>query len=124
MDEASTLLGNLATAAILAIVGAAAIKEGYYGVVVTEEQRRAAWRTMFPDDPAPEFVPFDLAGLTYREKQLLPLLAAGTPTRVMAQRLGLSEKTVRNYLTNLYAKLGATDRATGALAAREAMDHH
>jgi DNA-binding CsgD family transcriptional regulator len=122
VDEASTLLGNLATASILATVGAAAIKEGYYGVAVTEEQRRAAWRTMFPDDPPPEAVPFDLQGLTYREKQLLPLLAAGTPTRVMAQRLGISEKTVRNYLSGLYAKLGANDRATGALAARDALD--
>ena len=41
---------------------------------------------------------------------------------VMAKRLGISEKTVRNYLTSLYARLGASDRATGALAARQAMD--
>ncbi len=122
VDEASTLLGNLSTAAILAIVGAAAIREGYYGVVVTDEQRREAWRALFPDDPTPEPVPFDLEGLTYREKQLLPLLASGTPTAAMAQRLGITEKTVRNYLTNLYAKLGASDRATGALAARDAIN--
>lgn len=121
-DEASMLLGNLSTAAILAIVGTAAIKEGYYGLVVTDGQRREAWRALFPDDPTPEPVPFDLEGLTYRERQLLPLLASGTSTVAMAQRLGISEKTVRNYLTNLYAKLGATDRATGALAARDAMD--
>jgi DNA-binding CsgD family transcriptional regulator len=117
VDDASALMGNVATAAILAIVGAAAIKEGYYGVAVTEEQRRAAWRTMFPEDPAPP-APFDLAGLTYRERQLLPLLATGTPTAAMARRLGISEKTVRNYLSGLYSKLGAADRATGALAAR------
>lgn len=117
VDDRSALLGNTATAAILAILGAAAIKEGYYGVVVTEEQRHAAWQTMFPEDSGPP-VPFDLVGLTYREKQLLPLLATGTSTAAMARRLGISEKTVRNYLTGLYSKLGAADRATGALAAR------
>jgi len=122
LEEASTLLGNVAIAMILAIVGAAAIKEGYYGVVVTDEQRRAAWERMFPGDPPPESVPFDLAGLTYREKQLLPLLAVGTPTVVISKRLGISEKTVRNYLSGLYVKLGAHDRASGALAARAALE--
>lgn len=122
LEEAGAALGNVATAAILAIVGAAAIKEGYYGVAVTEQQRRAAWQALFPEDPVPEAAPFDLEGLTYREKQLLPMLAAGTPTAVMARRLGISDKTVRNYLSGLYAKLGAHDRATGALAARDAVD--
>lgn len=122
VDESATLFGNTLTAILVALVGAAAIKEGLYGVVLTDEQRRAAWHAMFPDDSTPEAVPFDLDGLTYRERQLLPLLATGTPTEAMARRLGVSEKTVRNYLTTLYAKLGATDRATGALAARKATD--
>ena len=121
VDDMSALLGNLGTAAILSIVGAAAVKEGYYGVVVTEEQRRMAWQRMFPGESA-VVVPSDLTGLTYREKQLLPLLATGTPTATMARRLGISEKTVRNYLSGLYSKLGADDRATGALAAHSTLN--
>jgi len=65
----------------------------------------------------------DPDGLTARERQLLPLLAQGATTERMATRLGISEKTVRNYLSTLYLKLGASDRATGALAARRRLDN-
>lgn len=58
-------------------------------------------------------------GLTLRERQLLPLLAANWPTERMAARLGIAEKTVRNYLSGLYLKLRASDRASAMLAARE-----
>lgn len=57
-------------------------------------------------------------GFTLRERQLLPLLANGWSTERMAARLDIAEKTVRNYLSALYLKLGATDRTTAALAAR------
>ena len=40
----------------------------------------------------------------------------------MATRLGISTKTVRNYLSNLYAKLSVEDRAQAALAARRATE--
>lgn len=58
-------------------------------------------------------------GFTLRERQLLPLLADGWPTERMAARLDIAEKTVRNYLSALYPKLGVADRASAVLAARE-----
>lgn len=58
-------------------------------------------------------------GLTLRERQLLALLAENWPTERMAARLGISEKTVRNYLSGLYLKLRVTDRTAAVLAARE-----
>ena len=61
-------------------------------------------------------------GFTTRERQLLPLLAEGLPAERMSARLGISEKTVRNYLSGLYLKLGAPDRTTAALAARKLLD--
>lgn len=57
-------------------------------------------------------------GFTLRARQLLPLLADGWSTERMAARLDIAEKTVRNYLSALYLKLGVTDRTTAALAAR------
>ena len=63
-------------------------------------------------------------GFTMRERQLLPLLAEGLSTERMSARLGIAEKTVRNYLSGLYLKLGAPDRTTAALAARKLLDEH
>jgi DNA-binding NarL/FixJ family response regulator len=62
-------------------------------------------------------------GFTLRERQLLPLLAEGASTERMSARLGVTDKTVRNYLTGIYAKLGAVDRASGAIAARDHLGH-
>ncbi|TYT27248.1 alpha/beta fold hydrolase [Luteimonas viscosa] len=55
------------------------------------------------------------AGLSRRERELLPLLCQGLGNAEIAWRLGISEKTVRNQLTGLYAKLGVHSRA-GAIA--------
>lgn len=53
-----------------------------------------------------------------REQQLLDLLAVGASTSEMARRLHLSEKTVRNYTSALYAKIGASSRSEAVLIAR------
>lgn len=59
---------------------------------------------------------------TERERQVLDLLAEGATTMQIAERLGISGKTVRNYLSTLYAKLGVEDRGQAALAARRLRD--
>ena len=51
--------------------------------------------------------------LTEREVQVLALVAAGLPNKVIARRLGISEKTVKAHLTRIFAAIGVTDR-TGA----------
>ncbi|MBS1674003.1 MAG: response regulator transcription factor [Actinobacteria bacterium] len=53
-----------------------------------------------------------------REQQMLELLAIGASTAEMARRLHLSEKTVRNYASALYAKIGASSRSEAVLIAR------
>ena len=58
--------------------------------------------------------------LSDRERAVLDLVAAGLPNAVVAQRLFLSEKTVRNYVTSIFAKLGVADRAEAVVRAREA----
>jgi DNA-binding NarL/FixJ family response regulator len=56
--------------------------------------------------------------LSPREAEVLRLLAAGHPNKVIGLRLGISEKTVKNHLSAVFQKLGVTDRTQAALWAR------
>lgn len=57
--------------------------------------------------------------LTDRERQVLRAAESGQGTAAMAAELGLSEGTVRNYLSEAIGKLGAGNRAEAARRARE-----
>jgi two-component system nitrate/nitrite response regulator NarL len=57
--------------------------------------------------------------LTPREYEILTLLAAGETNARIARRLGVTEKTVRNQLTNVFSKLDVADRVQAALLARK-----
>lgn len=61
-----------------------------------------------------------IPGLTEREQEILGLLADGLSNRQISQRLFLAEKTVRNYVSRILAKLNAVDRTAAALIARDA----
>ncbi|QEU97003.1 helix-turn-helix transcriptional regulator [Streptomyces kanamyceticus] len=70
--------------------------------------------TPVPDDSAPPAGPT----LTARERGVLRLLAVGLSNRLIARRLGISEKTVKNHLSSIYLKIGATHRTQAALYAQ------
>jgi DNA-binding NarL/FixJ family response regulator len=57
--------------------------------------------------------------LSARELEVLKRLAQGMVYKQMAHELGLSTSTVRTHLHNIYAKLGAIDRAQAVLCATE-----
>ena len=57
------------------------------------------------------------ADLTERELDVLRLLALGLSNADIAQRLFLSEGTIRNYVSAIFAKLGVTDRTQAAVLA-------
>ncbi|MGW9032444.1 response regulator [Streptomyces sp. NPDC055722] len=61
-----------------------------------------------------------LGELSARELDVLRELAQGATNRDIARRLVLSEKTVRNYVSTVLAKLGVEDRAAAARKACEA----
>jgi pimeloyl-ACP methyl ester carboxylesterase/DNA-binding CsgD family transcriptional regulator len=58
--------------------------------------------------------------LTPQERQTLELLALGLDNRQIAERLVVTPKTVRNYASRIYDKLGARGRAQAIVLAREA----
>jgi DNA-binding NarL/FixJ family response regulator len=58
--------------------------------------------------------------LTEREREVLELMARGFDNRRIARELFLSDKTVRNHVSNVMAKLDAEDRAEAVLRARNA----
>lgn len=58
--------------------------------------------------------------LTDRERQILDLLSRGLDNASIARRLSLSEKTVRNRVSDVLAKLRARTRAEAVALARDA----
>ncbi len=72
------------------------------------------------DEPVDEAVAGELAGLTAREKQILDGIARGLTNPQIAGLLGIVEKTVRNHVTNIFAKLGAAHRSQAIVIARKA----
>jgi DNA-binding NarL/FixJ family response regulator len=58
--------------------------------------------------------------LTEREHEILDFVARGLTNPAIASRLVLSEKTVRNHVSNIFMKLQVGDRATAIVRAREA----
>jgi two-component system response regulator DesR len=75
------------------------------GRAIDPELAREAWTTRDP--------------LSDRERRVLRLAGDGLSGAVIAERLGLSEGTVRNYLSDAILKLGAANRVEAARIARE-----
>jgi len=61
-----------------------------------------------------------LPELTGRERQILAMLGSGQTTSDIATHLELAPKTVRNHLSNIFAKLRVADRTQAVLRARDA----
>jgi pimeloyl-ACP methyl ester carboxylesterase/DNA-binding CsgD family transcriptional regulator len=67
-----------------------------------------------PDEEDPVF-----AALSPRERAILRLISAGMSNASIAEELSLSEKTVRNHVSNVFDKLGVWSRAQAIVFARE-----
>jgi DNA-binding NarL/FixJ family response regulator len=68
----------------------------------------------------PAALPQAFPTLTDREREILDLIAAGRSNTDIARRLVLSDKTVRNHVSNIFVKLQVADRAQAIVRAREA----
>ncbi len=72
---------------------------------------RALLPSAKPVDPA--------AALSVREREVLVLVAQGLANKQIARQLGISERTVKAHLGNVFRHLGVTDRTSAALWARD-----
>ena len=82
-------------------------------------RRMMAYFSQFQDLPAAYAFP----ELTGRELEVLTLMSQQLSNQEIAQSLSLSPKTVRNYTSNIFAKLQVADRAGAILKARDAGLH-
>ncbi|WP_328564400.1 response regulator transcription factor [Streptomyces coelicoflavus] len=73
-------------------------------------------------EQAKEKAPDALPGLTDREREILALIGEGLTNRQIGQRLYLAEKTVKNHISRLLAKLGVERRIQAAVIATQAQD--
>ena len=73
-------------------------------------------------DARPENVlpPYAFPELTQREREILDLIASHENNAEIAEHLGVSLKTIRNHVSNIFSKLQVVDRAQAILRAREA----
>lgn len=69
-------------------------------------------RVRVPAEPIP--------GLTTREREVLDLIARGATNTLIAHRLGISHKTVRNHVSNIFSKLRVVDRSQAIIRAKQA----
>ena len=65
-----------------------------------------------------------LEALTDQERRILELLAEGLTNREIAERMYLAEKTVKNYVSNLLAKMGMQRRTEAAVYAARLSERH
>ena len=98
---------------ILSAIRAAAVGEAVFGASIA---RRVAEFFAAPRSPAAEPFP----DLTERENEILELIAQGRSNGDIAGRLGITSKTVRNHVANVFNKLQVADRSQAIVRAREA----
>ena len=99
---------------VLKVLNAVAQGEAHFG---PEIARRLMGFFSAPKPAAPyEAFP----ELTAREAEVLDLIARGMSNQDIARRLYLSQKTVRNHISNIFLKLQVADRAQAIVRAREA----
>ena len=98
-------------------------ENGRREVVVSEEYdgvRLDAFLAADDESGVAARMPAAFSELTDRETEVLTLVARGLPNGQIAERLRISDKTVRNHVTNIFWKIGATSRAEAIVRAREA----
>jgi DNA-binding NarL/FixJ family response regulator len=93
------------------------IRKVYDGEIWLDAKTTAAVMRQFasPNDPSPR--DRDKPRLSNREREIVALVAQGFKNKEIAERMFISEQTVKNHLHNIFDKLGVSDRLELALYA-------
>jgi DNA-binding NarL/FixJ family response regulator len=113
------LLKGALKAEILRSIHAVVSGEAIFGPAIARKVMRyfASPRPDAPENLFPE--------LTEREREILALIARHETNPEIAKHLHLSQKTVRNHVSNIFTKLHVADRAQAIIRARDAgLDRH
>lgn len=110
-DAAGYLVKTLRTGELVVAVRAVA---GGQRLLKPSMVRHVTRSVSAADDEDPRF-----GALSLREKQILALIAEGLSNRQIGDRLGLAEKTVKNYVSSLLNKLGLERRTQAAVLQAE-----
>ncbi|WP_409328486.1 response regulator transcription factor [Trujillonella humicola] len=110
---AGYVLKQVRGAALVSAVRTVAAGGTYYGVAPPE---RTVTRRRDPERER------RLATLTEQERTVLTLIGEGLTNRQIGDRMGLAEKTVKNYTSHLLAKLNLERRTQAAILATELRD--
>lgn len=112
-------------AAILAGASGYVLKQVRGADLVSTVERVAAGENLLKGEDADRirnrlsgadvFLRPELSGLTEQEKRVLELITQGFTNRQIAGHLHLAEKTVKNYITSILAKLGLESRTQAAV---------
>jgi DNA-binding NarL/FixJ family response regulator len=108
------LLKGALKAEILRAIRGVSSGEAIFGPAIARRlmQFFSALKPFVPELAFPE--------LTDREREILALIAQHRTNPEIAERLSLSQKTVRNHVSNIFSKLQVVDRAQAIIRAREA----
>ncbi len=109
------LLKGALKAEILRAIRAVTSGEAIFGPAIARRLMQYFSAPPRPDVPREAF-----PELTDREREILELIALHETNPEIAKRLHLSQKTVRNHVSNIFTKLQVSDRAQAIIRAREA----
>jgi len=98
---------------VITVVRAVADREAHFGPDVADK----LMGFFSAPKPAPQEI---FPELTAREREVLNLIARGLSNAEIAGELYLSQKTIRNHVSNIFLKLQVADRAQAIVRAREA----
>lgn len=108
------ILKGTTTPELLRIIGAVVDGESYVTPGLAARAIMRMRKTATPLKPKA----MSVSGLTSREGEILNAAAEGLTNKEVANRLGLSEKTVKHYMTSILDKLGVRNRVEAMLAAQ------